>query len=123
MPRNVPLAPEEQDLLERIVDCNRTEGVKYLDQLTARLPGTVETRLLISPKIATALHEVAEQEQIQLILMSAHCYSADTRWPYGSEIVSFLAFGNAPLLIMPDVPADSLEQSQARAAAKAYGGR
>jgi nucleotide-binding universal stress UspA family protein len=123
MPRHVPLTADEQDLLDRVVDCNRTEGVKYLDQLTARLPGAVETRLLISPRVATALHEVAEQEQIDLILMSAHCYSADTRWPYGSEIVSFLAYGNSPLLIMPDVPPETLEQSQAEAAARAYGGR
>jgi nucleotide-binding universal stress UspA family protein len=123
MPRHVPLTPEEQDLLEQIVERNRLEGEKYLDQLKARWPGTIETRLLVSPRIATALHEVAEQEQVDLILTSAHSYSADTRWPYGSEVVGFLAYGNSALLIMPDVPPETLEQSKAEAAAQSYGGR
>jgi nucleotide-binding universal stress UspA family protein len=123
MPRHVPLTPEEQDLLDQIVERNRVEGIKYLEQVKARLPAQTETRLLISPRIASALHEITEQEQIDLILMSAHCYSADTHWPYGSEIVSFLAYGNSPLLIMPDVPPETLEQSKAQAAAQIYGVR
>ncbi len=123
MPRHVPLTPEEQDLLDQIVERNRVEGIKYLEQLKAHLPAQTETRLLISPRIASALHEVTEQEQIDLILTSAHCYSADTHWPYGSEIVSFLAYGNSPLLIMPDVPAETLEPSKAQAAAQVYGAR
>ena len=123
MPRHVPLTWDEQDLLDQIVERNRVEGIKYLEQLKARLPGLVETRLLISPRVASALHELTEQEEIDLILMSAHCYSADTRWPYGSEIVSLLAYGNVPLLIMPDVPVDTLEPSKAEAAARIYGVR
>ena len=87
MPHHVPLTFEEQDLLDQIVERNRVEGIKYLEQLKARLPGPIETRLLISPCVASALHEITEQEQTDLILMSAHCYSPDTRWPYGSEIV------------------------------------
>ncbi|HSD83616.1 MAG TPA: universal stress protein [Anaerolineae bacterium] len=123
MPRHVPLTAEEQDLLDQIVERNRVEGIKYLEQVKAHLPAQTETRLLISPRIASALHEVTEQEPIDLILMSAHCYSADTHWPYGSEIVSFLAYGNSPLLIMPDVPSEMLEQSKAQAAAQVYGVR
>jgi nucleotide-binding universal stress UspA family protein len=123
MPRHVPLTAEEQDLLDQIVERNRVEGIKYLEQLKARLPGPIETRLLISPRVASALHEVMEQEQIDLLLTSAHSYSTDTRWPYGSEVVSFLAYGNAPLLIMPDVPPETLEPSKAEAAARVYGVR
>jgi nucleotide-binding universal stress UspA family protein len=122
MPRHVPLTADVQALLDQIIERNQLEGVKYLEQLKARLSGMIETRLLIGPGITTAVHEAAEHEQIDLILTSAHCYSADTRWPYGSEIVSFLAFGDSPLLIIPDVPPETLEPSKAEAAVKAHGG-
>ncbi len=123
MPRHTPLTIEEQALLDQIIDCNRTEGFKYLQQIKAHLPGSIDTRLLVGQCVASALHEFAEQQQIDLVLLSAHCYSSDIHWPYGSEVVSLLAYGNTPLLIMPDMPPETLEHSKAEAATRTYGVR
>jgi nucleotide-binding universal stress UspA family protein len=123
MQRRVPLTTEEQHLMEQLIEINRSEGAKYLFQIKAHLPGNVEPRQLTSDSAAIALHEVCEQEAIELVFISAHCYAIDTRWPYGTEVVGLVAYGNAPLLIMPDVPAETLEPSKAQAAANADGGR
>lgn len=123
MPRHAPLTQEETDLIEEIVERNRAEAVRYLDQLRSWLPCDVQTRLLISGSVTMTLHDLVEQEQVDLVLMSAHGYSAETRWPYGSKAGSFIAFGTTPLLIVQDVPLEDVEPSKAEMAEKAIGER
>jgi nucleotide-binding universal stress UspA family protein len=72
-----------------------------------RLPPGVETRLLSTDNVTVALHELVDREQIDLVVLSAHGYSGATRFPYGSHVVSFIAYGSTPLLIVQDLtPAD-----------------
>jgi hypothetical protein len=60
--------------------------------------------VLVGGHAATLLHEIADQESADLIVMSAHGYSAQTRWPFGSVAVSFIEHGNRPLLVVQDAP-------------------
>jgi nucleotide-binding universal stress UspA family protein len=59
---------------------------------------------MVSENIISTLHETVEKEQIDLILLSAHGYSGDSKWPYGSVVTSFISYGNTPLLIFQDIP-------------------
>jgi hypothetical protein len=43
-------------------------------------------------------------EHIDLVALSAHGYSGNKQWPYGSMVNNFIQFGKVPLLIVQDFP-------------------
>jgi nucleotide-binding universal stress UspA family protein len=105
MPRRTPPSQEDSDLADRIVERNRSEAEQYLAVVRSHLPPAgVETRLLISNHVAAALHELVDQEQIDLVLLSAHGYSGQMQWPYGGLVASFVTYGATPLFIFQDAP-------------------
>ncbi|HEY5157299.1 MAG TPA: universal stress protein, partial [Anaerolineales bacterium] len=65
----------------------------------------VETHLLTGDNAASALHEFADQEHIDLVVLSAHGYSGNNRWPYGSMVNNFILYSKVPLIIVQDLPA------------------
>jgi nucleotide-binding universal stress UspA family protein len=123
IPRRTTPTQEDQDLADRLTERNREEAEKYLAELKSRLDQRVETRLLVSDKTSLSLHTLVEQEQVDLVLLSAHGYSADTHWPYGSVVISFIIYGTTPLLIFQDLPEDQIEPTRAELEARRYGGR
>jgi nucleotide-binding universal stress UspA family protein len=121
MPRRTPPSDEDVDLADRIVERNRAEAIQYLDQLRSRLAGDVQARILIGDHVAATLHELVDQEKIDLVLLTAHGYSALTRWPYGSVVSSFITYGATPLLIVQDLPSEKIEPTKAEVAARRNG--
>ncbi len=117
MPRWRPLNDEERHLVDRFIELNRDEAMRYLDGLSARLSGDVETRLLVAESPAAALHQLAREASIDLILLSAHGYSGAPQWPHGSVALNFVAFGDTPLLVMQDLSAAEISPSVAEEAA------
>lgn len=108
MARQMPPTPEDIDLSNRVVARNQEEAARYLEQLKSRsvLEGiTVQTHLITGDNAADELHKVAEQERIDLVALSAHGYSGDHQWPYGSMVNNFIMYGKSPLLIVQDLPA------------------
>jgi nucleotide-binding universal stress UspA family protein len=103
IPRRTPLTPDDIELVERLIERNLSEANRYLEEVVTRLPVKVHIRLEISDRISATLHDVAKQEEIDLLMMSAHGYSGESKWPYGSVVVSFIAYGIAPLLIFQDL--------------------
>lgn len=123
MPRRTLPTREDVELADRIVERNRAETIPYLDGLQSQLSGKVEARILVSDQAAVALHELADQEKIDLILLSAHGYSALTQWPFGSVVSSFITYGTTPLLIVQDLPQNKIEPTRAEVAAREHGRR
>ena len=124
MPRRTPPSQEDSDLADRIVERNRSEAEQYLEEVRSRLPpAAVETRLMISNHVATELHKLADQENVDLVLLSAHGYSGEMRWPYGGLVAGFVAYGSSPLLIFQDAPAKEIAPTPAEVAAQNYGRR
>jgi len=122
-PRHTPLTGEEAELVDRITEYNRLEAARYLEDLEDRLGAAdsecnVRSRLLESEDTATALHDLAKQEGVDLVALSAHGYTSTTRWPYGSIALNFIAYGNTPLLVMQDMSSEELEQTQAEMVAQ-----
>lgn len=112
MARQMPLTHEDEELMTRFVERNREEGAKYLKSLQDHLPTTVRTRLLISDNVAATLQRFSEQEQIDLLILSAHGYSGEAKWPYGGVVNRFITDGTTPLLIVQDLPHESSENAQ-----------
>jgi nucleotide-binding universal stress UspA family protein len=117
-PRHKPLTEEEAELVDRITEYNRLEATRYLEDLEDRLECDVQLRLLESEDTTTALHDLVEQEGVDLVALSAHGYTGTTRRPYGSIALNFIAYGTTPLLVMQDMSSKELEQTQAEMAAK-----
>jgi nucleotide-binding universal stress UspA family protein len=123
MPRRTPPTREDAELADHVVERNRAEAVDYLEQCKSRLPGDVQTRVLVSEHVVSTLHELVDQEKIDLVFLSAHGYSGQTRWPYGSIVISFIAYGTTPLLIVQDVPLDKIQLTPDQLATREYGRR
>jgi nucleotide-binding universal stress UspA family protein len=126
MPRRTPLSREDSELADRIVERNFAEAGQYLEMVRTQLPATtIETRLLVGSQVAGSLHELIEQESIDLVLLSAHGYSGQMQWPFGGLVASFVAYGSSPLLIFQDAPVEqaALTRTQAAFAAQNDGRR
>ena len=108
MARQMPPVREDIDLSTQVVTRNREEGGRYLEQVKSRsyLEGiAVQTHLITSDNAAVALHQLEEQEHIDMVTLSAHGYSGKHQWPYGSVVNNFILYGKVPLLIVQDLPA------------------
>lgn len=108
MARQMPPVREDIDLSTRVVARNQEEAGRYLEQLKSRsyLEGiAVQTHLITNDNAAVALHQLGEQENIDMVTLSAHGYSGNHQWPYGSMVNNFIMYGKVPVLIVQDLPA------------------
>lgn len=121
MPRRTPLTAEDRELAERLVERNYDEMSKYLTQLKSRLPGNVQIDIRTSDNVIATLHNIVEEEAVDLVLLSAHGYTGENKHPYGSVVTSFIAYGTKPLLIVQDLQPDAIEQSKAEVVASWIG--
>lgn len=107
MARQMPATREDIDLANRVIARNREEAGRYLEQMKSRSyleDIAVQTHLLNGENTAVALHQLAEQEHIDMVVLSAHGYSGNHQWPYGSLVNNFIIYGKSPLLIVQDLP-------------------
>ena len=107
MARHMPPMQEDIDLSNRIVMRNREEALHYLEQVQLRSPLAgidVQAHLLTNDNPTAALHELVDREQIDMVVLSAHGYSGNNQWPYGSMVNNFILYGKVPLLIVQDLP-------------------
>jgi nucleotide-binding universal stress UspA family protein len=117
IPHHVPLTGEESRVIGQIIEINQRRGFHYLEELKSRLPLDVQTRLLSSEHPAEALHGLVDEEEVDIVLLSAHGYSGRAQWPYGSTTLNFIAYGTTPLLILQDLPRGEVGMTKAEEAA------
>ncbi len=122
LPRRTSASQEDLLLANQLTERNRAEAFKYLEDLKSRLDLTIQTKLEVSPSISRSLHQIAEQNGVDLTIISAHGYSGDTRWPYGSVGLGFIVYGSSPLLILQDLPINQIEPTLAEMVAQEAGG-
>jgi nucleotide-binding universal stress UspA family protein len=122
LPRRTSPSQEDLTLVNQLTERNQEEALKYLEDLKSRLAVSFEIKLEISPKVSRTLHQIADENGVDLTILSAHGYSGDTRWPYGSVVTGFIVYGSTTLLILQDLPADRIEPTQAEISARDTGG-
>jgi nucleotide-binding universal stress UspA family protein len=122
VPHRAPLSQDVIELVNRLTEHNRIEATRYLEELRSQLSPDIQTRLLISDDAPATLHELVAQENVDMVMLSAHGYSSGTRWPYGSMVLNFIAYGTTPLLIVQDLSMDEIERTQAEIAARGHKG-
>jgi nucleotide-binding universal stress UspA family protein len=122
LPRRTSASQEDLLLVNQLTERNRTEALKYMEDLKSRMTMPVQMKLEVSPSVSRTLHQIADENDVDLTILSAHGYSGDTRWPFGSVALGFVVYGGTPLLILQDLPTDRIEPTQAEIAARETGG-
>ena len=108
LPHYLPLTPEEQTLVEQLLQRNRSAVAQHLEQLRVQWPAVTAIHLLTNSAVAATLDALTANAQIDLVILSAHGYSGGSQWPYGSVTTNFIVYGRAPLLLIQDLPAGCL---------------
>jgi nucleotide-binding universal stress UspA family protein len=101
--RHTP-TPEDSALIQQITGRNLAAATDYLAQLQRRLPPETQTRLLVSDNVIASLHDLIEQEKVDLLILSAHGHSGGSQRPFGNVATNFITYGLVPLLIVQDMP-------------------
>lgn len=108
MARAFSLGPEEEQVARRLVELNRAAAESYLAQQKSQLSlgDNCEYYLEISRRVPRAIQELAEKQQVDLVVLSAHGYSGDRQWLYGGVAGSLISHCRIPLLVLQDVAFD-----------------
>lgn len=118
MPCRGPMSEEDSELQRRLVERNRKVANEYLESIGSRLPPRFRTRLVVSMDVASSLHDLARIEASDLVVLSAHGYSGQRKWPYGSVCRSFIEYGTSPLLVLQDLSYEEVEATEAELVAQ-----
>lgn len=122
VPRRTPLTDEERELVERLTERNREEAAGYLEQLQSRLAdglrlAGVQRELLVHDDVTVSIHRLVDDKNVDLVVLSAHGYSGQSRWPYGRVTTNYVLFGSRPVLIVQDLPPDEIAPMRAEVVA------
>ena len=118
MPRRMGPSEEDLELSRRLVERNRRAAQRYLRDVQSRLAGVsehVQVRLCIAPRRAQTLHELAQREGIDLVILSAHGSTGDAHQRYGAVAAEFLQAGYGPVIILQDLGALMRDERPANA--------
>lgn len=119
LPRQAPVNKGDLEMVEKITTVNRKEVSNYIDQLNAQLLNNhAKTRIESSTKPAVTLHNIIDQENADLVILSAHGLSGDNKWPYGQTALNFIVYGTTPIIIFQDLKKDEIETSLAEKSAE-----
>lgn len=116
-----PLSDEDAQLVARMVEQNHRAASHYFEGLQKQLSlqgVESQVQLVASDHVTGALHDMVEQQDVDLVMLVAHGHSVEGRWPYGSIATSFIAYGATSLMIMQDLPAEGIEKTVAEIAAR-----
>lgn len=118
-----PYPVEIAQLTEQLIQITRTAVNSYLEEMKARLPVECETRVVESDGITSAIQDLASEEEMDLILLSAHGYAGQFLWPYGTVTRNYIEHGTKPVLVIQDVPRTQVQPTAAQIAAEKSGRR
>ena len=123
LPIPEPYSDEIKKLQDEFLQVSRKAIKNYLDTMKKHFSENCETFLLENQSVPSAIQDLAEKENIDLILMSAHGYGGQFNYPYGSIVRHTIEHGSIPTLIIQDIPLSQVKPTSAEIAVKKYGSR
>ena len=114
-----PLSEEDIQLVNSFVDTNFQAAARYLKQIVTQFSMKelkLKAHVSIGESAIAVLHDLAEESNADLMMLAAHGYTGEKRWPYGSVATSFIAYGNTSLMILQDVPKTDIPPTRAELA-------
>jgi nucleotide-binding universal stress UspA family protein len=125
LPRRMPPSPEDVALAAQLTERNRREAEHYLSELQHRLSAQgvePEVRIVVSPRRARSIRALAERENADLVLVSAHGKTGDASERYGGIAARLIQESGRPVGIVQDMPAAMHEATAAEEAARSHPG-
>jgi nucleotide-binding universal stress UspA family protein len=116
-----PLSEEDTNFINKFVERNYEAATRYLKQLVTQFSMKelkLKAHVSTGENAITVLHDMAEESNADLVMLVAHGYSGERRWPYGSVTTSFIAYGNSSLMIMQDLPKAEIQPTRAEMAVR-----
>ncbi len=123
LPIPEPFPIEISQLTEKLLRLSHEAVERYLYEMKERLPVKCDTCVVESTSVPSAIQDLAEQEDIDIVILCAHGYSGQVTWPYGTVTWNYIEQGTKPLLIIQDVPRSQVRPSAAELAAEKSGRR
>jgi nucleotide-binding universal stress UspA family protein len=115
-----PPSDQDTELLNKFVEKNQQAASHYLDQLMTQFSSMKEVKITAhvsaTDKVIPIMHDLVEESNADLVMLAAHGYSGERRWPYGSVTTSFIAYGNTSLMILQDLHDEEIHQTRAELA-------
>jgi nucleotide-binding universal stress UspA family protein len=125
MPRRMPPAPEDVALAAQLTERNRREAEHYFSELQQRLSAQgvgTEVRIVVSPRRARSIRALAERENVDLVLVSAHGKTGDASERYGGIAARLIQESGRPVVILQDLAGVMHEATAAEEAARSHPG-
>jgi nucleotide-binding universal stress UspA family protein len=123
LPIPEPFPIEINQLTDNLLRLSHQAVETYLYEMKERLPVECDTCVVESISVPSAIQELAEQEDIDMVVLCAHGYSGQVTWPYGTVTRNYIEHGTKPLLIVQDVPLSQVRPTAAEVAAEKSGRR
>jgi len=123
LPIPQPFPVEISQLSDQLLQVSRQAVNQYLFEMKERLPVNCDISVVENTSAAAAIQELADREDIDLVVLCAHGYSGQVTWPYGTVTRNYMEHGNKPVLVIQDVPLTQVRPSAAELAAEKSGRR
>jgi nucleotide-binding universal stress UspA family protein len=123
MPRRLPPSAEDVAVASQFTERNRLEGERYLGELRDRLEQKLQvgTRIVVSSRRARAIRAMADEADVDLVMVSAHGRTGDALERYGSVAARLLEESSRPIIVLQDLGAGR-EPTRAEEAAQSRPG-
>jgi nucleotide-binding universal stress UspA family protein len=106
IPRRLPPSAEDLAVASQLTERNRREGERYLGTLRDWLVGQklrVAVRLVVSSRRAHAIRTMADEADVDLVMVSAHGRTGDARERYGGVAARLFEETSRPLIVLQDL--------------------
>jgi nucleotide-binding universal stress UspA family protein len=123
LPIPEPYPVEISQLTEQLLQVSRQAVDRYVNEMKERLPVSCEVCLVENTSVASAIQGLADQEDIDMVVLCAHGYSGLVAWPYGTVTRNYMEHGIKPVLVIQDVPRSQVRPTAAEVAAEKSGRR
>jgi nucleotide-binding universal stress UspA family protein len=114
-PTAVLHATEDLELAQELAARLESRAKRYLEHLRdqlAREVGAVRTLVMRHADERQFLLELAQKEQIDFIVLSAHGATCNPARPFGSVTAHLLTHSTVPLLVLQDLPDSELHRAE-----------
>lgn len=95
---------EEASLLKQLTDSNKRKAEQYLRDLASRIAIPTEIKVILDNDVSGSIHQLVEDEKINLLVMSAHGESGNPKLPYGNITHNMISYSDIPVLVLQDLP-------------------
>ena len=125
VPRRMPPSLEDVALAAQLTERNRRAAEHYLCELHDRLSAQgveTEIRIVVSPRRARSIRALAERENVDLVLVSAHGKTGDASERYGGIAARLIQESGRAVIILQDLAGVMHEATAAEEAARSHPG-